>query len=454
MAEDKSAEPIVASAPPTESVTTIPCAICRRQFSRYTCPRCNIPYCSLVCFRSEKHADCSESFYRKAIEEDVKSAPSSSAEERRRMMELLKRFEEDTLEESPLLGDSDDDGDDTDDLQSRLQNIDIDSVSYEELWAVLTPAEREKFLSALNDPNSELAQQLLASEELEREQVDPWWDAPSDDVESEISTTPSIQGGTKRRHGSKPTIMSIPEPLVKQSSQNAISGPLLLYNICAVFITYAYIVRYFAVSPLSAIPPNDPDRVEIRRSISQLVPFLMDRRSTFLHSSLSGVVTDLWSRFPPGHMDSRFFSLLLKDIAFLIRPATVTVIPSQKTVSTPADLKAHPSSNALRVLSDLVEFFSESKSDDHGKVQSDSHPSTSSKPKPNHVVHKLTFYAAYILGTPAPMLRVLADEAIMRAKMLENEAKQQGALSGGQAQSVRRMGPGKDSAGAKIEELT
>lgn len=26
---------------------------CRRQFSRYTCPRCNIPYCSLVCFRSE-----------------------------------------------------------------------------------------------------------------------------------------------------------------------------------------------------------------------------------------------------------------------------------------------------------------------------------------------------------------------------------------------------------------
>lgn len=25
---------------------------CRRQFSRYTCPKCNIPYCSLICFRS------------------------------------------------------------------------------------------------------------------------------------------------------------------------------------------------------------------------------------------------------------------------------------------------------------------------------------------------------------------------------------------------------------------
>jgi hypothetical protein len=26
---------------------------CRRQFSRYTCPRCNLLYCSLPCFRAE-----------------------------------------------------------------------------------------------------------------------------------------------------------------------------------------------------------------------------------------------------------------------------------------------------------------------------------------------------------------------------------------------------------------
>lgn len=26
---------------------------CRRQFSKYTCPTCNAPYCSLPCFRSE-----------------------------------------------------------------------------------------------------------------------------------------------------------------------------------------------------------------------------------------------------------------------------------------------------------------------------------------------------------------------------------------------------------------
>ena len=42
------------------------------------------------------------------------------------MMELLKRFEEDALDESPLLDDSDnEDEDGADDLQSRLQNIDL-----------------------------------------------------------------------------------------------------------------------------------------------------------------------------------------------------------------------------------------------------------------------------------------------------------------------------------------
>ncbi|KAI0363141.1 hypothetical protein BV20DRAFT_1007803 [Pilatotrama ljubarskyi] len=445
MAEDTQAEPIIASAAETESVTTIPC---RRQFSRYTCPRCNIPYCSLVCFRSEKHADCSESFYRKEVELDVKSAPSASVEEKRRMMDLLKRFEEDSLDESPLLADSDnEDEEGTDDLHSRLQNLDLDSASYEELWAALTPAEREKFLRAINDPNSELAQQLLGSEELERERVEPWWEAPAD-AEPEDSSA-SSGGATARRHGAKPSIMSIPEPLIKQSSNNALSGPLLLYNICAVVITYAYIIRYFAISPLSSLSPTDPDHAEVRRTISQLVPFLTDRRSTLAHSSLSGVVTDLWSRFPPGHMNPRFFSLLLKDTALLLRPAHVTVLPQRSATLTATELETHPSANALRVLSDLAEFFGRHAPESTAGKKATSTPF--SRPKTNHVVHKLIFYAAYVLGTPGPMLRVLADEATMRAKALEKEA-EQGARDEGQR--VQRVGQNQSKGSARIEELT
>ena len=83
-------------------------------------------------FRSiQKHGDCSESFYRKEVEIDVTTAPSASTEEKRRMMELLKRFEEDSLDDSPLLDDSDNEDDDgVDGLQRRMQNVDLGASGY------------------------------------------------------------------------------------------------------------------------------------------------------------------------------------------------------------------------------------------------------------------------------------------------------------------------------------
>ena len=56
----------------------------------------------------------------------VKTSPSASTEEKRRTMELLKRFEEDSLNDSRLLDDPDDeDGDRVDGLQRKRQNVDL-----------------------------------------------------------------------------------------------------------------------------------------------------------------------------------------------------------------------------------------------------------------------------------------------------------------------------------------
>ncbi len=40
------------------------CGVCLTQPSKYGCPRCPLKYCSLACFKSEAHADCSEEFYK------------------------------------------------------------------------------------------------------------------------------------------------------------------------------------------------------------------------------------------------------------------------------------------------------------------------------------------------------------------------------------------------------
>lgn len=100
----------------------------------------------------------------------------------------------------------------------------IESVQTEQLWEMLTPEERKKFMKALDNPDSELAQQLLASEELESDRMEPWWEAPSIDSDNDPQRLP------KRRFGVKPAVMVIPS--VNPGTPQTPSP--LIYNILAV----------------------------------------------------------------------------------------------------------------------------------------------------------------------------------------------------------------------------
>jgi hypothetical protein len=101
--------------------------------------------------------------------------------------------------------------------------MNTDSLSPNDLWSILTSEEREKFMKALDNPSSELAQQLLASEELDSEILEPWWEALSID---NATGTPSA-----KRFGAKPEAMPIPSMIPKVST----IGSALLYNICALW---------------------------------------------------------------------------------------------------------------------------------------------------------------------------------------------------------------------------
>lgn len=116
------------------------------------------------------------------------------------MLELLKKFEEENNNPAQLTVDGDDEDEDEDegdtedaaaDLAQRFQSVDIstyplvspptyadglptsDMSSSNTLWSILTEEERKKFMKAIDDPNSELAQQILASEDLEKEIQSP-----------------------------------------------------------------------------------------------------------------------------------------------------------------------------------------------------------------------------------------------------------------------------------------
>ncbi|KAG1723832.1 uncharacterized protein EDB91DRAFT_1240029 [Suillus paluster] len=362
------------------------CGVCRRQFSRYTCPVCNVSYCSLTCFRSEAHSQCSETFYRKEIQTSIKPKSSKTHEEREKMLELLKRLEDQIQEEdSNLLRDQDESDSDANDLICRFAGVDISSASSDELLRLLTKEEVDKFFNALRDPTSQLAQQLLSSEELQSVRLEPWWEAP-------LEGSPS--GGM--RYGSKPALMEVPLNLIKRQS----SSPALMYNICAVLVAYTFATRHLSVSPLSSAENDASDEAEARRIISQAVPFLVAHQSKVLYSTLSSAVTDVCSRFDPGTVGAESLSVLSHDLFIIVRPRRVVAASSDIN-----SLNDHASVTLLAALSDLSRLFA-----------------PRSIGVPSHIQMKLRFYAAQILSTPQVALRALANELQAYTQAVKAEA--------------------------------
>ncbi|XP_050230398.1 uncharacterized protein LOC126679421 [Mercurialis annua] len=135
----------------------IVCHVCHKQFSQYTCPRCNSRYCSLHCYKSHS-TRCTESFMRENVVEELRQTKPDD-ESKRKMMDILKRYhseeEMDSMEEDDCLL-----------SEETIQKIlSGDSICYEDLSA----EEQKQF------------QRTVASGELSKliQPWDPWWLKPS-----------------------------------------------------------------------------------------------------------------------------------------------------------------------------------------------------------------------------------------------------------------------------------
>ncbi|KAJ3516942.1 hypothetical protein NLJ89_g819 [Agrocybe chaxingu] len=338
----------------------------------------------------------SEGFYKKEIQNDIHTAPSKTAEERQQMIELLKRFEEENnTDQSLLQGDEEVDAEDPSSLARRFETIDIESTSPDALWSMLTPEERLKFTKALLDPTSGLAQQLLAAEQLEREIQEPWWEALNELKDQSEDDRPT---NTARHYGAKPKMISVPLSMVKTVP----TAHPLVYNMAAICISYAYVTRHLGAS-LCTLQPGDPDFDEARRLVSQLVPFLSDRKSSTIYSNLSTAITDLWSSLDPGTMTSELLTLLLRDAAHLLNPRHVTEITSEVAEQSSQETlvpASHPHSMPILVLSDLHGLFL----------------NRPPKTPVNHITRKIVFYAAHVLSTPSLVLQTLVRELVSTAE--------------------------------------
>ncbi|KAG7322755.1 hypothetical protein KOW79_014101 [Hemibagrus wyckioides] len=174
-----------------------PCGLCLSNPARYTCPRCNVPYCGLSCYRGSAHTACSELFYKDCVSEELRRRGRVEHEDRTHMRDILLKLRQaeggmgrvarDLMEnggvtekdtETLMLlsrlaeiqtdreegqedevqdilkrlrqtdGEEDEEGED---IVTRLSGLNIESLNEDELWKLLPEKDKQKFEQLLKD---------------------------------------------------------------------------------------------------------------------------------------------------------------------------------------------------------------------------------------------------------------------------------------------------------------
>lgn len=77
------------------------CHVCQRERARYTCPRCQAPYCGLACYK-EHGTECTESFFRDQVIGELKNERPDE-DEREQVASLLAQDAAARVEDAEML---------------------------------------------------------------------------------------------------------------------------------------------------------------------------------------------------------------------------------------------------------------------------------------------------------------------------------------------------------------
>ncbi|PKA46528.1 hypothetical protein AXF42_Ash012661 [Apostasia shenzhenica] len=204
------------------------CRVCEKQFSRYTCPRCNTRYCSLECYKGHS-LRCTESFMRENVMEELQQMKSND-ESKRKMLEILKRVHSD--EEMDSDGEED----------SMLSEETIQKIlsGHELRWEDLSADEIKKFKRA------------IASGELSKviKPWNPWWSKPSArsiSLGSGGNQRISLLRSEENMENSSGEVPAGPESPLPQLQQliHTDPSPLLSLHLIDVIYSYCFTLRLY-----------------------------------------------------------------------------------------------------------------------------------------------------------------------------------------------------------------
>ncbi|CAK8570384.1 unnamed protein product [Lathyrus sativus] len=217
------------------NATRIICHVCQKQFSQYTCPRCNSRYCSLVCYKSHS-LRCTESFMKENVVQELQQMQPDE-QTKHKMLEILKRFhseeemdnmDEDSFEDSTL-------SEETIEKILSGQEISFDDLSLEE---------KKQF------------QRAIACGELSKMVTpwDPWWSKHSarnirlskegTQLVQPLSEQESLDDTESNESSEIPLGPEVPLPPLSRLSSKEPS-PLLTVHIVDILYSYCFTLRLY-----------------------------------------------------------------------------------------------------------------------------------------------------------------------------------------------------------------
>ncbi|XP_045522462.1 zinc finger HIT domain-containing protein 2 [Pieris brassicae] len=210
------------------------CGLCEKNQGRYCCPRCEVFYCSLDCYKSDRHLECSENFYKECVSKEL-ALNTVDDDSKSKMIEILNRMQNEELEPEEEFLDSDDDNEI--DLPTRLQNIKLDDA--DSLWSALTNDERNEFQSLLNGST---VGDIVPHWE-------PWWMYRKEKKLVEDLQQPNNEENILNKC---PIIKVVPK---FSTLTNVKPAPSIRVNIINVLAAYSFVMRYFngEVEPVEAV---------------------------------------------------------------------------------------------------------------------------------------------------------------------------------------------------------
>ncbi|CAG8805138.1 14678_t:CDS:2 [Gigaspora margarita] len=374
-----------------EAETPQICGICKREISKYTCPRCNLKYCSLNCYKHETHSECTEAFYKDNIIEEIKSQRVDE-DDKKKMIDMLRRFEQEGDEMSREAMEMEDE--DYDDITDRFNDLNIgkscliillilsnylfihyyyhqpslfpftDSADIETIWSKLTPRERVEFQEKFIDGKPESLLEIIDELPLWK----PWWEYNNNNSSKivEISSQ-SVEDEEYSQKKSRDTLLQRPQILsdIKKIEELTKKSPNPALTLNLINILYPNIYETNSINVLWDLSP-------ILNTTKNLVFQSVDEAITA--SSIITIQNPKYKQLP------EFQSLILGDI--------VCLLTSIDTV--------------LAALSDLYRLFQSQQQTSTTTTSNNYLPKNPSKTKDDYkkkvflTEKKLYFYIAYV----------------------------------------------------------